>query len=236
MSPLSGRAEKQRINSASFIGQSDMSKLELILVRHGETDWNREGYFRGHEDVSLNAAGIAQADAVAEALRSRVFEAVYSSPLKRAMVTATRIAMPHEIKVRENMAFVDINYGTWQGKKESVVAERYAPLYAKWKAAPYRVKFPGGESVKKAWKRVNSGLRELLFLHGTGSVVIVTHRIPLKFMTTYLLGRPLKEFDRVVHDPCAISVFEIVGSKYRPVVLNDSSHLKGIPGPRPRDF
>jgi len=213
-----------------------MPKLELILVRHGETDWNREGYFRGHEDVKLNATGIAQADAVAQALRSRVFEAIYSSPLKRALVTARRIAMPHEIPVRESQAFLDINYGTWQGKKESVVAEKYAPLYAKWKATPYKVKFPGGESVKKAWKRVNSGLRELLFLHGTGSVVIVTHRIPLKFMTTYLLGRPLKEFDRVVHDPCAISIFEVDGREYRPVVLNDSGHLSRLGGSEPRDF
>lgn len=213
-----------------------MPKLELILVRHGETDWNREGYFRGHEDVKLNARGIAQADAVAEALRSKVFEAVYSSPLKRALVTARRIALPHEIAVRENQAFVDINYGTWQGRKESVVAEKYPPLYARWKATPFKVKFPGGESVKKAWKRVNSGLRELLVLHGTGCVVIVTHRIPLKFMTTYLLGRPLKRFNEVVHDPCAISVFEIEGRDYRPVVLNDSSHLRGIGGPKPPDF
>lgn len=213
-----------------------MSKLELILVRHGETDWNKEGYFRGHEDVKLNARGIAQADAVAEALRSKVFEAIYSSPLKRAMVTATRIAMPHEIKVRENMAFVDINYGTWQGKKESVVKERYAPLYKRWKETPHKVKFPGGESVKKAWKRVNSGLRELLVLHGTGCVVIVSHRIPLKFMTTYLLGRPLKEFNEVVHDPCAISVFEIEDREYRPVVLNDTSHLRKLGGEGYRDF
>jgi len=214
-----------------------MPKLELILVRHGETDWNKEGFFRGHEDVKLNAAGIAQADAVAEALKGRVFEAIYSSPLKRAVVTARRIAMPHEIAVREKTEFLDINFGTWQGKKEAAVKEEHPKLYEQWMTNPWRVKLPGGERVKKAWRRVNSGLREVLFMHGTGSVVIVSHRIPIKFMTTYLLKRPRKEFFKVVHDPCAISVFEIEDrSNCRPVVLNDTSHLARLGLGKQRDF
>lgn len=213
-----------------------MARLELILVRHGETDWNAGDYFRGHEDVKLNATGIAEADAVAEALKDKVFEAVYSSPLKRALVTARRIAMPHEIGVREKTAFLDINYGTWQGKKESTVSEKYPPLYARWQNTPWKVKFPAGESVKKAWKRVNTGLRETLFLHGTGCVLIVSHRIPLKFMTTYLLKKRFDEFNSVVHDPCAISIFQVEDREYRPVVLNDSSHLKKLGLPKPKDF
>jgi broad specificity phosphatase PhoE len=88
-----------------------MTELELILIRHGLTDWNEGGIFRGHEDVRLNAVGIAQADATAEALKDRVFEAVYSSPLKRAFVTARRIALPHEIEVRPSDGFLDVNYG-----------------------------------------------------------------------------------------------------------------------------
>ncbi len=214
-----------------------MPGLELILVRHGETDWNKESFFRGHEDVKLNAAGIAQADAVAEALKGRVFDAIYSSPLKRAVVTARRIAMPHEIAVREKTEFLDINFGTWQGKKEATVKAEHPKLYEQWMTNPWKVKLPGGERVKKAWRRVNSGLREVLFMHGTGCVVIVSHRIPIKFMTTYLLKRPRKEFYKVVHDPCAISVFEIEDrSNCRPVVLNDSSHLAGLSLGKQKDF
>lgn len=213
-----------------------MPKLELILIRHGETDWNKGSIFRGHEDVKLNATGIAQADATAEALRDRVFEAIYTSPLKRALVTARRIALPHEIKVRESDAFLDINYGMWQSLRESTVKEKYPRAYDRWVATPSKMKFPGGESVKKAWKRVNSGLRELLMIHGTGSVVIVSHRIPIKFMTTYLLGRNYSHFNEVRHDPCAISVFEVEGREYRPVILNDGRHLEKLGLPPPRDF
>jgi broad specificity phosphatase PhoE len=224
------------INSVILIRRNAMSKLELILVRHGETDWNKENYFRGHEDVKLNATGIAQADAVAEALKGKVFEAIYSSTLKRALVTARRIALPHEIEVRERPALLDINYGAWQGMKESAVAEKYPPLYERWQKTPWKVKFPGGDSVKKVWKRVNTGLREILFLHGTGSVVFVSHRIPLKMMTTYLLGKHLDEFDTVIHDPCAISIFEVDDRVYKPVVLNDTRHLQKLSQPKPRDF
>ena len=214
-----------------------MQKLELILVRHGETDWNKENFFRGHEDVKLNAVGIAQADAVAEALKGKVFDAIYSSPLKRAVVTARRIAMPHEIAVREKTDFLDINYGTWQGKQEDAVKALHPRLYEQWMTNPWRVRFPGGEKVKKAWRRVASGLREILFMHGTGCVVIVSHRIPIKFMTTYLLKQPRKEFHKVIHDPCAISIFEIDDrSSARPVVLNDSSHLAGLGLGKQRDF
>ena len=210
--------------------------MELILVRHGETDWNKGSIFRGHEDVKLNATGILQADATADALKGKVFEAIYSSPLKRAMVTAVRIALPHEIKVREFEAFLDVNYGLWQGLKEETVKERYSKAYDRWNTSPARMKFPGGEKIKNAWKRVNSGLRELLMIHGTGSVVIVSHRIPIKFMTAYLLGKGLNGFADVRHDPCAISVFEVQGREYAPVVLNDTRHLAKLGLPPPRDF
>lgn len=227
---------QQMINSVSGIRRTEMPNLELILVRHGETEWNKEDYFRGHEDVKLNATGIAQADCVADALKDKVFEAIYSSTLKRSMVTARRIAAPHEIEVRERPALLDINYGTWQGKKEKDVALKFPPLYERWQNTPWKVKFPGGDSVKKVWKRVNTGLRELLFLHGTGTVVLVSHRIPLKMMTTYLLGKHLNEFNEVVHDPCAISVFEVDGRVYKPMILNDTRHLQKLNLPKPRDF
>lgn len=213
-----------------------MSKLEIILIRHGETDWNSGSIFRGHEDVRLNATGIAQADATAEALKDKVFEAIYSSPLKRAMVTAKRIAMPHEIGVRENLGLVDINYGIWQGMRESTVKEKHPKAYDRWIRTPAKMKFPGGESTKKAWKRVNTALRELVFTHGTGTIVLVTHRVPLKFMTAYMLGKHLADISGIRHDPCAMSVFEVEYMRFKPIRLNDSSHLAKMGLPPPRDF
>ena len=202
-----------------------MPEMELILIRHGETDWNRGRFFRGREDIPLNANGIAQADLTAEVLKDRVFEAIYSSPLKRSMVTAKRIALPHQINVREKWDLIDIDYGIWAGMKEDEVKSKWPKDYDRWLKNPANLRFIRGESMKKAWKRINSALREILFLHGTGSVIIVSHRMPIKMMTAYMLHKKPRDIVDIKHDPCAISTFEVTDRRPTPVKLNDSSHL-----------
>lgn len=210
--------------------------MELILVRHGETDWNKDQVFRGRKDMRLNATGILQADAVGDALSGRVFDAIYSSPLKRAMVTATRVAKSHEIQVRVAPELSDINFGLWEGMTMQQVQERWPAVYTRWVDRPAWVRFPHGESVRKAWKRVNSGLREVLFMHGTGTIVIVSHRVPIKMMTAYLTGMKRRDIHSIKHDPGAISIFEVEGVEGRPVVLNDRRHLEKLGMPPPPDF
>jgi len=211
--------------------------LELLLIRHGETEWNKDRVFRGQMDMRMNATGIMQADVVADALKDKVFDAVYSSPLKRALVTARRIAKPHQIEVREKLGLSDMHFGIWQGMTEAQVRDKFPALYKKWLENPGRFKVAGGESSKKAWKRVNSELREILFTHGTGTVVIISHRVPLKMMTAYLLKKKRNDITQIKHDPCAISSFNIVErGDYRPIVLNDSSHLRRLNLPEQADF
>jgi broad specificity phosphatase PhoE len=211
--------------------------MELILIRHGETEWNKDRVFRGQMDMRMNATGIAQADATAEALKDKVFEAVYSSPLKRALVTARRVAKPHQIEIRVEDGFSDMHFGSWQGLTEAQVEEKMPAMLRKWKGKPAGFRPPSGESTKKAWKRINSQLRELLFTHGTGTIVVVSHRVPLKMMTAYLLGMKRGRIHEIKHDPCAISVFRVLGrGEYRSVVLNDTSHLRKLNLPEPDDF
>ena len=213
-----------------------MCEMELIIIRHGETNWNREHVFRGRRDVRLNSTGIAQADATAKALENRVFDAIYTSPLKRSLVTARRIAKPHEMAIREIEGFSDISYGVWEGLSLETVKREYPRFYEKWLKNPGKVKLARGESMKRAWKRVNSSLREVVWTHGTGTVVIVSHRMPIKMMTAYLLHRKRDAIGEVRHDPCGISIFKVKQRDYEPVVLNDTSHLAGLDIPPPDDF
>ncbi|MBU1159512.1 MAG: histidine phosphatase family protein [Candidatus Thermoplasmatota archaeon] len=211
--------------------------LELILIRHGETEWNKDRVFRGQMDMRLNATGIVQADVVADLLKDKVFDAIYTSPLKRAVVTARRIAKPHGIEIRETPGLSDMHFGLWQGLTEVQVKERFSSAYRKWNTNPAWMKVPGGETTRKAWKRINSQLREILFMHGTGTVVIVSHRVPLKMMTAYLLKMKRGEITKIKHDPCAISIFD-VPDRYniKAITLNDSSHLKRLDLPPAEDF
>jgi len=210
--------------------------MELILIRHGETDWNRETIFRGHIDIPLSENGITQAEATARALRHKPIDAIYSSPLKRTMTTARTIAASHRIEPVAKDNYIDIDYGIWQGLTESIVKERYPRPFEKWTDHPEKMRFPNGESVRKVWKRCASGLREIASTHDIETIVVVSHRIPIKLMTAFLLGKDTSAMNQIKHDVCAISIFEIANRDFKPVLLNDNRHLSDLGIPALKDF
>ncbi|MFO7996535.1 MAG: histidine phosphatase family protein [Dehalococcoidia bacterium] len=106
-----------------------MGKVEqmttMMLVRHGDTDWNVEEIFRGRADVELNETGVKQAELLGKYLEFVPIEAVYSSPLKRALRTAEIIAGFHNIDITSCRELIDFDYGEWQGLSQDTVKERY---------------------------------------------------------------------------------------------------------------
>ncbi len=105
---------------------------ELVLVRHGETDWNAEHRFQGHADPPLNDRGRAQAHALADELRGTPFDAAYTSPLRRAAETAEILAVELQLPVRPVEALREIDVGEWQGLTRAEVRERYPDGFARW--------------------------------------------------------------------------------------------------------
>src|SRR5574338_121077 len=97
----------------------------LLLIRHGQTDWNVEGRWQGHLDEPLNAAGVKQAQALGDYLRERPISAVYSSDLGRARVTAERIAEPHGLSVNTDARWREQNLGVFQGLTTSEINGKY---------------------------------------------------------------------------------------------------------------
>jgi phosphoserine phosphatase len=97
----------------------------IKLIRHGDTDWNVEQIFRGRADVELNETGIKQAELLGKYLEFVPIEAVYSSPLKRALKTAEIIASFHNIDIAPCRELIDFDYGEWQGLSQDTVKERY---------------------------------------------------------------------------------------------------------------
>jgi broad specificity phosphatase PhoE len=98
---------------------------EIILVRHGETELNTAGVFRGRADVALNDRGVAQAQAVADALSSDPVVAVYSSPMVRALDTARAVASRHGLEPAVDPAFDNIDLGEWQGVEKELVRQEH---------------------------------------------------------------------------------------------------------------
>ncbi len=126
---------------------------DIILVRHGETEWNVAEIFRGRIDIELNETGIKQAELLAEYLSDLKIDAIYSSPLKRALKTAEIIASYHKFDVETAPGLIDFNYGKWQGLSHQEVKDKYKELYAEWIKNPHQVKMPAGESLDEVRER-----------------------------------------------------------------------------------
>ena len=120
---------------------------DIILARHGETEWNVEEIFRGRIDVELDETGIKQAGLLAEYLRDVKIEAVYSSPLKRALRTGQIIAGSHQLEVEITPGLIDFDFGEWQGLPHQEVKNKYKELYQEWINNPDQVEMPAGESL-----------------------------------------------------------------------------------------
>ena len=97
----------------------------ILLARHGETEWNREGRWQGWADPSLNDTGRAQARELAEQLRATPFDAVYSSDLRRALETAVILAAPHDLAVVTDADLREIDVGAWSGLTRAEITERF---------------------------------------------------------------------------------------------------------------
>lgn len=200
----------------------------LIFVRHGETAWNKGEIFRGSADVPLNKTGERQARALGEALKSDRIDAIYSSPLSRAMDTARAVAESCGLTVVEAPELTDICYGEWEGVSNDEISEKFPYLVNRWKAAPETMKFPGGEDLHTVRKRAVGFLREAVGAGQGKTIVLSSHRAVLKVLILFCLKLGNEHFWNVRLENAAYSVFEHDGDDFILAAHNERCHLKGI--------
>ncbi len=208
--------------------------MELLLVRHGQTAWNAGEIFRGRSDVDLDDTGRKQAQLLGEYLSRVEVEAVYSSPLKRALDTAHAVASPHNLSVQISEGLTDMRFGTWEGEQLEIVKERYPASYCVWTERPAEAKIPGAETLGEVKLRSVAAASDIASKH-SGRAVLVTHRVIAKLVTLALLGLDESSFWNVVVDTCAVTTFRIENGRNILVRHNDTSFLQGQ-APNLRDF
>ena len=207
------------------------------MIRHGETEWNVKGVFRGRIDIPLSDLGVRQAEFLGSYLSEVDFEVIYSSPLKRAFDTAMAISkfQRGRVDVIVDDRLIDICYGDWEGRFEDEVRVAYPDLYFEWLRNPHKVKFPGGESLGDVRLRLQNFINHLVINH-RGNVAVVSHRVVCKVLICMLLGLDDSKFWNVRIDCGGITIFDYDNGVFILVKHNDTSYFSGMQSHRLRDF
>jgi broad specificity phosphatase PhoE len=199
----------------------------IILVRHGQTEWNRVERFRGRADVPLNVTGLAQAEATGQRIAAEWQPvAVYSSPLSRAVKTAKAIAKHFNLAVQLSPGLADIDYGQWQGLTPDEVRERWPEIHHAWHNTPHLAHIPAGETLEDLRARGMATVEELAARYAHQTIVLVGHTVINRIILLGVLGLGNECFWKLMQDTCAINVFEAQAQDYVLVSLNDTCHLK----------
>jgi len=201
---------------------------EIILVRHGETEWNVGGIYRGRADVALDGVGVKQAELLGKYLSGLKLDAIYSSPLRRALDTANIVARYQSVGAQVSDGLIDFNYGEWQGLPDKEVRKLYPALHSEWHTHPHLVEMPGGESLGDVEERVLAVVKEVVSKY-KGSVVLVSHRVVNKVLTCSLLVLDNSHFWHIRQDVGGITTFDYVDGHFILTKHNDTSYLKGMP-------
>jgi 2,3-bisphosphoglycerate-dependent phosphoglycerate mutase len=164
----------------------------IVLVRHGETDWNRDRRFQGHADIPLNAAGLDQVRELGERLAGESFSIVYTSPLRRASESAELLAARLGVEVQPSAALKEVDVGAWSGLTVHEVEDRFPEGFARW--VEWRCAgWSDGETYEELGRRVVDGLREIAEKHHGERVLAVTHGGPIRSAAAAALRVPLHE-------------------------------------------
>ncbi|MCE2465051.1 MAG: histidine phosphatase family protein [Dehalococcoidia bacterium] len=202
--------------------------MRLILVRHGETKWNREGRFQGQSQVKLNDRGVEQARKVASALVSWKPTALYSSPLPRTMMTASMVSNAVNLPVEPKDGLKEVNLGVLEGITGKMMRTNYADLYESWREDPSDVVFPEGESIRQLQTRAWRTVEEMEDANAEGTVVAVSHNFAIRAMLCACLGLPLPMFHRLRVDLASISVVSFSSDSPQVLTINERCHLDSV--------
>ena len=206
--------------------------MKLILVRHGETHWNKDGLVQGADsDIELNDTGLEQARRLAAFLKNEPLTAILSSPLRRAVATAEVIASQHQLSVETDQGLKELKVGDLEGTSISNLPTTFSRFLLKWWQDGEAMKLPNGESLVDLQQRVWKAIEGLMERHKTssdvnrdGTAVVVSHYFVTLAVILKALDLPLESFIKFRLDLGGVSILEFRDNGARLVTFNDTSY------------
>lgn len=172
---------------------------KIILIRHGETDFNLSKQYCGRSDAPLNQKGRKQIEETAKALKSYSIEKIYSSNLSRALETAIIIAAGSNTPIEELKDLAEIDFGAFEGLTYEQIMEKYPDVYRAWIDNPETTHPPQGESLDELAKRAQRAIDYILADDTKGMIAAVTHQGVIKVILCKILGYGLDKFWQVAY-------------------------------------
>lgn len=199
---------------------------KLLLVRHGETEWNALGKFQGCKDIALSAEGIYQAKLLKEKFEHS-FDCIYTSPLKRALDTANVICSDINIKPEIENSLREINFGEWEGLSLKEIRELYPENFIKWKTDEVTAPLCGGDlSLKMASIRAKEAILRIVNENKNKKIMIVCHGGIIKAGLVGLFDWKMTMYHKIVLGNTAVCELSFDDDLNPTIItLNDTSHL-----------
>jgi len=230
----------ESMNQTNHMGENlptlrpDHQGVRLLLVRHGETDWNRQTRFQGQIDIPLNDNGRLQSQKAAAFLKDVPLDFAVSSPMLRPKETAEIILQNHSaLKLELQDGLREIGHGLWEGKLESEIEQEYPGELQRWRTIPEKVQMPEGENLQQVWLRSTATWQAIVASAGEKQLkmgLVVAHDATNKTLLCHILGLELDNFWNFRQGNGAVSVIDYpAGLDGLPVLqaMNLTSHLGG---------
>ncbi len=204
----------------------------FLLIRHATNEYVKAGRLAGRTPgVHINEQGQREADDLARRTAHLPIEAIYSSPLERAIDTANAVAQCQKLPVEVVYDLLETDAGEWTGRKLDELKDTDT-----WKAIqtrPVGVKLPGGESIDQVQTRIVGAMEDLRKKHPDGLIAVVSHADPLKSVVAHYLNWDLNQFQRIAINPASVTVLQVSDSGASLVRLNDTGALPKFEKPKP---
>jgi alpha-ribazole phosphatase/probable phosphoglycerate mutase len=200
--------------------------IRLLLVRHGETEWNRQKRFQGQRDIPLNEFGRQQVSVLSRRLKNEAINARYTSDLSRAWETAKSISTINgELVMIKDSRLREMNFGEWEGLTWAEIREKDPSVMENWSKYLAEKGPPGGETLFRFSERILKFSEEINKTHLDETVLLVAHGGTIMVLICLLLGHPIEKYWQFRIEKASISDISVYPEGVIINQLNDTSHL-----------
>lgn len=183
---------------------------EILIIRHCEAAGNKEHFFQGQSDCGISERGAMQLEYLAERFRDIRINALYSSPLERAMLTAKAVNRYHGLPIVTDARLMEINGGVWEGRRWADIPTLFPAQSEIWIKTPHLFHPEGGEAMDDVFTRISAAIRDIAAAHEGGRVAVCTHGCAIRCLTCLAAGMPVERLAEVEWcDNCSIMTLSV---------------------------